>query len=89
MISAKFFPLKYYTLSSQLPCSTVECSGRRILSPGQIAIVYISLVHALVGSLVCLFFRSFVRSFQARSQGVDAPPNLPKRPALETKWTKN
>ena len=32
-------PLKYYTLSSQLPCSTVECSGRRILSPGQIAII--------------------------------------------------
>ena len=39
MISAKFVPLKYYTLSSQLPCSTVECSGRRIRSPGQIAIV--------------------------------------------------
>ena len=39
MISAKFVPLKYYTLSSQLPCSTVECSGRRILSPGQIAII--------------------------------------------------
>ena len=32
-------PLKYYTLSSQLPCSTVECLGRRILSPGQIAII--------------------------------------------------
>ena len=29
----------YYTLSSQLPCSTVECSGRRILSSGQIAII--------------------------------------------------
>ena len=28
-----------YTLSSQLPCSTVECLGRRILSPGQIAII--------------------------------------------------
>ena len=39
MISAKFVPLKYYTLSSQLPCSTVECSGRGILSPGQIAII--------------------------------------------------
>ena len=39
VISAKFVPLKYYTLSSQLPCSTVECSGRRILSPGQIAII--------------------------------------------------
>ena len=30
---------RWNTLSSQLPCSTVECSGRRILSPGQILIV--------------------------------------------------
>ena len=38
VISAKFVPLKYYTLSSQLRRVTsfsVGCSGRRILSPGQ------------------------------------------------------
>ena len=38
--SAKFVPLKYYTLSSQLRRLTsfsVGCSVRRILSPGQIA----------------------------------------------------
>ena len=42
VISAKFVPLKYYTLSSQLQRLTsfsVECSGRRILSPGQIAVM--------------------------------------------------
>ena len=42
MISAKFVPLKYYTLSSQLQPRTsfsVGCSGRRILSPGQIAVM--------------------------------------------------
>ena len=42
MISAKFVPLKYYTLSLQLQCLTsfsVGCSGRRILSPGQIAVM--------------------------------------------------
>ena len=42
VISAKFVPLKYYTLSSQLQCLTlfsVGCSGRRILSPGQIAVM--------------------------------------------------
>ena len=42
MISAKFVPLKYYTLSSQLQrlaSFSVECSGRRILSPGQINIM--------------------------------------------------
>ena len=42
MVSAKFFPLKYYTLSSQLQRLTsfsVGCSGRRILSPGQIAVM--------------------------------------------------
>ena len=42
MISAKFIPLKYYTLSSQLQRLTsfsVGCSGRRILSPGQIAVM--------------------------------------------------
>ena len=42
MISAKFVPLKYYTLSSQLRRLTsfsVGCSGRQILSPGQIAIM--------------------------------------------------
>ena len=42
MISAKFVPLKYYTLSSQLQRLTsfsVLCSGRRILSPGQIAVM--------------------------------------------------
>ena len=42
MISAKFVPLKYYTLSSQLRRLTsfsVGCSGRRILSPGQIAVM--------------------------------------------------
>ena len=41
-ISAKFVPLKYYTLSSQLRRLTsfsVGCSGRRILSPGQIAVM--------------------------------------------------
>ena len=40
VISAKFVPLKYYTLSSQLQRLTsfsVGCSGQRILSPGQIA----------------------------------------------------
>ena len=39
VISAKFVPPKYYTLSSQLERLTsfsVGCSGRRILSPGQI-----------------------------------------------------
>ena len=42
MISAKFVPLKYYTLSSQLQRLTlfsVGCSGRRILSPGQIVVM--------------------------------------------------
>ena len=42
LISAKFVPLKYYTLSSQLRRLTsfsVGCSGRRILSPGQIAVM--------------------------------------------------
>ena len=42
MISAKFVPLKYYTLSSQLQCLasfSVGCSGRRSLSPGQINIM--------------------------------------------------
>ena len=38
VISAKFVPLKYYTLSSQLrrlePRFQLGCSGRRILSPG-------------------------------------------------------
>ena len=42
VISAKFVPLKYYTLSSQLQrliSFSVGCSGRRILSPGQIAVM--------------------------------------------------
>ena len=42
VISAKFVPLKYYTLSSQLRHLTsfsVGCSGRRILSPDQIAVM--------------------------------------------------
>ena len=42
VISAKFVPLKYYTLSSQLQRLTsfsVGCSGWRILSPGQIAVM--------------------------------------------------
>ena len=42
VISAKFVPLKYYTLSSQLQRLTsfsVGCSGRRILSPGQITVM--------------------------------------------------
>ena len=42
VISAKFVPLKYYTLSSQLQRLTsfsVGCSGRRILSPSQIAVM--------------------------------------------------
>ena len=42
VISAKFVPLKYYTLSSQLQRLTsfsVGCSGRRILSPGRIAVM--------------------------------------------------
>ena len=42
VISAKFVPLKYYTLSSQLhrlASFSVGCSGRRILSPGQINIM--------------------------------------------------
>ena len=42
VISAKFVPLKYYTLSSQLQRLTsfsVGCSGLRILSPGQIAVM--------------------------------------------------
>ena len=42
VISAKFVPLKYYTLSSQLQRLTsfsVGCSGRRILSHGQIAVI--------------------------------------------------
>ena len=42
LISAKFVPLKYYTLSSQLQrlaSFSVGCSGRRILSPGQINIM--------------------------------------------------
>ena len=42
MISAKFVPLKYYTLSSQLQHLTsfsVGCWGRRILSPGQIPVL--------------------------------------------------
>ena len=42
VISAKLVPLKYYTLSSQLRRLTsfsVGCSGRRILSLGQIAVM--------------------------------------------------
>ena len=42
VISAKFVPLKYYTLSSQLRRLTlfsVGCLGQRILSPGQIAVM--------------------------------------------------
>ena len=42
VISAKFVPLKYYTLSSRLQrlaSFSVGCSGRRILSPGQINIM--------------------------------------------------
>ena len=44
VISAKFVPLKYYTLSLQLELQrltsfSVGCSGRRILSPGQIAVM--------------------------------------------------
>ena len=42
VISAKFVPLKYYTLASQLRRLTsfsVGCSGRRILLPGQIAVM--------------------------------------------------
>ena len=42
VISAKFVLLKYYTLSSQLQrlaSFSVGCSGRRILSPGQINIM--------------------------------------------------
>ena len=42
VISAKFVPLKYYTLSSQLRRLTsfsVGCSVQRILSPGQIAVM--------------------------------------------------
>ena len=42
VISAKFVPLKYYTLSSQLQHLTsfsVGCLGWRILSPGQIAVM--------------------------------------------------
>ena len=42
VISTKFVPLKYYTLSSQLQRLTsfsVGCSGWRILSPGQIAVM--------------------------------------------------
>ena len=42
VISARFVPLKYYTLSLQLQrlaSFSVGCSGRRILSPGQINIM--------------------------------------------------
>ena len=42
VISAKFVPLKYYTLSLQLrrlASFSVGCLGRRILSPGQIAVM--------------------------------------------------
>ena len=42
VISAKFVPLKYYTLSLQLRRLTlfsVGCSVLRILSPGQIAVM--------------------------------------------------
>ena len=43
VISAKFVPLKYYTLVSsqldRLASFSVGCSGRRILSPGQINIM--------------------------------------------------
>ena len=42
VISAMFVPLKDYTLSSQLQRLTsfsVWCSGWRILSPGQIAVM--------------------------------------------------
>ena len=50
MINAKFVPLKYYTLSSQLQRLTsfsVGCSCRRILSTGQIAVMRKwSIVHS-------------------------------------------
>ena len=48
VISAKFVPLKYYTLSSQLQrlvSFSVGCSGRRILSPGQINIMRKWCIH--------------------------------------------
>ena len=51
VISAKFVPLKYYTRSSQLRRLTsfsVGCSGRRILSSGQIAVMRkCSICHTL------------------------------------------
>ena len=79
MISAKFVPLKYYTLSSQLQRLTsfsVGCSGRRILSPGQIAVmrkwsidgdnvtlesmIYVSLPTVLLFSLSIKFATPFL-----------------------------
>ena len=57
VISAKFVPLKYYTLSSQLQRLTsfsVGCSGRRILSPGQIAVMRKWSIQMQIFSLLLL-----------------------------------
>ena len=62
MISAKFVPLKYFTLSSQLRRLTsfsVGCSGRRILSPGQIAVMRkwsIDLFKSMHGAAYIILF---------------------------------
>ena len=65
VISAKLVPLKYYTLSSQLRRLTsfsVGCSGRQILSPGQIAVmrkwsIEILMVYFFFSFLFFFFFQ--------------------------------
>ena len=73
MISAKFVPLKYYTLSLQLQRLTsfsVGCSGRRILSPGQIAVmrkwsrpIALLYLESLMGVCCSYYGRTGVVSF--------------------------
>ena len=59
--SAKFVPLKYYTLSSQLRRLTsfsVGCSGWRILSPGQIAVMRKWSIEILYLAEICKYMNT-------------------------------
>ena len=65
--SAKFVPLKYYTLSSQLRRLTsfsVGCSGRRILSPGQIAVMRKWSIGYFISKIISLLCKGIKGEFQ-------------------------
>ena len=74
MISAKFVSLKYYTLSSQLQRLTsfsVGCSGRRILSPGQIAVMQKWSIEGKKYILAAILFFNMYITFFGSSSFVD------------------